>query len=331
MAATLKMVAEAAKVSIRTAGRALSSSGPVKPEVAERVLAAARELNYVPNAAARSLKQQSSRIVGVISGASFQSECMQRRIRLLEEALREEKYHTLLGGLPGTPEELDELLRSWAGIVESVVFLAWSQKWDPEKLLTLPIRFFFIDCEIASGKFDRIETDRASGVAAAVTELIRAGRRRVVRVGTGGAAGRRAGFERAVAEAGTPVHGGFISTGGLEFADGFAAGDEILKFNADAVFFDTDRMALGFYRYASEHGVAIPERIAVAGFDDDAAGAFAIPALTTVAHPDAETVARAVRKIVSIPEEAPELVRYSARLIRRESISSFQSQPGDLS
>ena len=180
MAATLKMVAEAAKVSIRTAGRALSSSGPVKPEVAERVLAAARELNYVPNAAARSLKQQSSRIVGVISGASFQSECMQRRIRLLEEALREEKYHTLLGGLPGTPEELDELLRSWAGIVESVVFLAWSPKWAPEKLLTLPIRFLFIDCEIASGKFDRIETDRASGVAAAVTELIRAGRRRIM-------------------------------------------------------------------------------------------------------------------------------------------------------
>jgi len=90
-------------------------------------------------------------------------------------------------------------------------------------------------------------------------------------------------------------------------------------------------MALAFHRDASDRGVAIAERIAVAGFDDDAAGAFAIPALTTVAHPDAETVARAVRKIVSIPEEAPELVRYSARLIRRESISNFQSQPGDLS
>lgn len=320
MAATLKIVAEAAKVSIRTAGRALSCSGPVKPEVAERVLAAARELNYVPNAAARSLKRQSSRIVGIISGASFHSECMQRRIRMLEEALRGEKHHTLLGGLPGTPEELDELLRSWAGIVESVIFLAWSPKWDPEKLLKLPIRFLFIDCEISSVMFDRIEADRASGVAAAVTELIRAGRRRVVRVGTEGTAGRRAGFERAVADAGQRVVGGVIPSGGLEFADGFAAGDAILAFDADAVFFDTDRMALGFYRYASEHGIAIPERIAVAGFDDDAAGAFAIPALTTVAHPDAETVARAVRSILSPPGNVPELVRYSARLIRRESI-----------
>ena len=59
MAATLKMVAEAANVSIRTAGRALSGSGPVKSEVAKRVLAAARELHYVPNAAARLALYQS--------------------------------------------------------------------------------------------------------------------------------------------------------------------------------------------------------------------------------------------------------------------------------
>ncbi len=320
MAATLKMVAEAAKVSIRTAGRALSGSGPVKAEVAERVLAAARELQYVPNAAARSLKQQASRIVGVISGINFHSECVQRRILLLEAALREEKHHTLLGRLPGSMSELDELLRSWAGIVELVVFLSWNPRWNPEKLVGLPIRFLFIDCEITSAKFDRVEIDRASGVAVAVAELIRSGRRRIVRVGTDGAAGRRTGFERAVDAAGAEVAGKIIPAKALEFSDGFEAGDAIVAFGADAVFFDTDRLALGFYRYASEHGIAIPAQIAVAGFDDDAAGAFAIPALTTVAHPDAEMVARAMTKILAPPESVPELVRFPARLIRRESI-----------
>ncbi len=308
MAATLKMVAEAANVSIRTAGRALSGSGPVKSEVAKRVLAAARELHYVPNAAARNLKQQASRIVGIISGKSFFNECGQRRVRMLEEALREAKHYTLLGGLPGSQEELNELLRSWTGIVEAVIFLAWPPGWNAERLSSLPIRFLFIDCELSGDGYDRIETDRTSGVAAAVTELIRA-------------VGRRAGFEQAVAAAGE-ITSGFIATEGLEFADGFTAGDAIIAFGADAVFFDTDRMALGFYRYASERGVTIPEKVAVAGFDDDAAGAFAIPALTTVAHPDAETVARAVEKILSPAEGAPELVVYPARLVRRESISS---------
>ena len=321
MAATLKMVAEAANVSIRTAGRALSGSGPVKSEVAKRVLAAARELHYVPNAAARNLKQQASRIVGIISGKSFFNECGQRRVRMLEEALREAKHYTLLGGLPGSQEELNELLRSWTGIVEAVIFLAWPPGWNAERLSSLPIRFLFIDCELSGDGYDRIETDRTSGVAAAVTELIRAGRRRIVRVGMDGAVGRRAGFEQAVAAAGE-ITSGFIATEGLEFADGFTAGDAIIAFGADAVFFDTDRMALGFYRYASERGVTIPEKVAVAGFDDDAAGAFAIPALTTVAHPDAETVARAVEKILSPAEGAPELVVYPARLVRRESSSS---------
>ena len=58
--ATLKTVAAAAGVSIRTAGRALSGSGPVKAEVASRVLQAARELNYVPNAAARNLDDRTA-------------------------------------------------------------------------------------------------------------------------------------------------------------------------------------------------------------------------------------------------------------------------------
>lgn len=137
----------------------------------------------------RSLKQQASRIVGIISGKSFFNECGQRRVRMLEEALREAKHYTLLGGLPGSQEELNELLRSWTGIVEAVIFLAWPPGWNAERLSSLPIRFLFIDCELSGDGYDRIETDRTSGVAAAVTELIRAGRRRIVRVGMDGAVG----------------------------------------------------------------------------------------------------------------------------------------------
>ena len=143
--ATLKTVAAAAGVSIRTAGRALSGSGPVKAEVASRVLQAARELNYVPNAAARNLRRRSSRIVGVITGSGIRSEVIQRRLWLLENALREADRHTLLGALPGTPEELCSLLREWAGLVDRVVFLGWHESWNPEMLHQLPQRVLFID------------------------------------------------------------------------------------------------------------------------------------------------------------------------------------------
>ena len=115
MAATLKDVAEKAGVSIRTAGRALRGAGPVRGEVAERVLAAARALRYVPNAAARSLKQRSSRIVGVVTGSIGGTEAGQRRMRMLEEAFRIRRLHTLVGALPGSFGELENLLREWNG------------------------------------------------------------------------------------------------------------------------------------------------------------------------------------------------------------------------
>ncbi len=326
MAATLKTVAAAAGVSIRTAGRALSGSGPVKAEVAERVLCAARELNYVPNAAARNLRRQSSRIVGVITGPGFRSEVIQRRLRLLENALRESGRHTLLGALPDTPDELTALLREWAGLVEHLVFLGWHDNWSAAPLHRLPQHIIFIDSNLRDDSFDRLLIDRASGVEAAVGEFLRSGRKRIVHAYVRHAVGRQTGFRRAFAAASPGVAALELECGGLEFPDGSAAGPRLLELKPDAVFFDTDRMALGFYRYARTNRIRIPEEIAVAGFDNDMPGQFAIPTLTTVEQPDRELVDRAVEWIAG--ETGPPRTEYfPTRLIPRESSGSPDSNP----
>lgn len=319
MASTLKMVAEQAGVSIRTAGRALRGGGPVKKEVAEAVRRAAEALHYVPNAAARSLKQRESRIVGVIAAAQCRSEAAQRKIQLLEKRLAENGRHTLLGTLPENQVEFEALLREWSGIVGHVILFSWDSNWETKLLHNYPMRFIFLDRPIDDSGFDRLLTDRTSGVAAAVEDLIRNGRRRIAHVGTMTAEGRGSGFERALATAPSLIESLKIESAGLELADGYAAGPELEHFRADAVFFDTDRMALGFYRYAHEHGIAIPEDVAVAGFDDDSAGAYAIPTLTTVAHPDAELITRAVELVTASAAPPPATAVFPTRLIRRES------------
>ena len=316
-AATLKDVADAAGVSIRTAGRALRNDGPVKAQVAERVRAAARELKYVPNAAARSLRSRSSRIIGAVIGANSQTEAGQRRLALLESTLREQNFHILIGALPTGERALNTLLRDWAGIVEQVIFLGWNPAWNAELLEGLPQRFLFFDCAVPAEKYDFVRTDRASGAAAAVTALIASGRRRIAHVFNRGAQGRLAGVGQAAAAEKLRIIP--IESVGLELKDGFEAGAAIVAAGADAAFFDTDRMALGFYRYAHEHGISIPGEIAVAGFDDDSAGAYAIPTLTTVAHPDREAV-RSVVDWVTDRERAPVRKVFPSRLIRRESI-----------
>ena len=66
--AILEDVAQRAGTSIATAGRALGGYGKVAPATRDRVVAAARQLNYHPNALARSMKQRSTFTIGLIIG-----------------------------------------------------------------------------------------------------------------------------------------------------------------------------------------------------------------------------------------------------------------------
>jgi len=110
-----------------------------------------------------------------------------------------------------------------------------------------------------------------------------------------------------------------LETGANNFEDGYKFGEKLVKSKADAVFFDTDRMAFGFLKYAWEKGVRIPDDIAVVGFDDDPWGSFSCPSLSTVAHPIAEVN----EKIVELAEQrssAPSTVIFPTKFIKRQSV-----------
>ncbi len=212
-------------------------------------------------------------------------------------------------------------LREWVGIVQYVIFFQWNSQWDARQLLKFPLRFIFIDCIPTpdSAPFHCFLPDRAKGVESAVLEFLKYKRRRIALVNAN-SGGRVAGFTAAIRKAETPVETLLISAENLEFADGYRAGKELVGWKADAVFSATDRMALGFYRYAHENGIRIPEDIAVAGFDNDNAGEFAIPILTSVAHPIAEVVDAAVSLITAPLEREPATVYFPLQLVARESI-----------
>ena len=320
MAITLKSVANEAGVSVRTAGRVLRGGGPVSGATAERVRKAAARLSYVPNAAARNLRRRSCRIVGVIT-SDGNHELIHTRLRILERCLREAGRDTLLGSLPGTQEELERMLLEWTGFADFVIFTNWNPDFCAERLLKLPIRCIFLDRDPGSDKFDRVLTERASGVREVILALIRSGAGKIAHVsGIGSSGGRIEGFDSAI-RAQPKVKAVRIPSKGSEFADGYRLGARILRSGADGVFFDTDRMALGFYRYAHEHGIRIPEQIAVAGFDNDTPDAYAIPSLSTVAHPLEEEVREAVRLVTNGDRKGkPKTLYFPTKLIVRESI-----------
>src|SRR3954451_5177696 len=94
---TLADIAREAGTSASTASRALNGSGYVSEAARDRLVAVANRLGYVPNASARTLKQRTSRVVGVVV-SDIGNQFYARLAAGIEQTLREADYQMMLLG-----------------------------------------------------------------------------------------------------------------------------------------------------------------------------------------------------------------------------------------
>src|SRR5919197_1446400 len=94
---TLADIAREAGTSASTASRAISGRGYVSADVRARLLEVADRLGYVPNASARTLKQRTSRVVGVVV-SDLGNQFYARLAAGIEQTLREAGFQGLLLG-----------------------------------------------------------------------------------------------------------------------------------------------------------------------------------------------------------------------------------------
>lgn len=314
---TLKKLAELSGLSIRTVNRVLKDQGDVSPEKRDLVRKLAVQYNYMPNIAARNFRLRRNNVVGVVMYDRMLCEANMQKLADLERTLTAAGYYPLLGGARN--RDVRRILEEWNGTVGVIVVFNYRPAGgELPDLGGYPYTFIFVDSESGgSGGCHRVTVNRETGIAAAYDCLVAAGCRRIVHCGT--ASLRlplvRHCTDRLSGRADFP----HVETARAEAEDGFAAGAEIMRSGADAVFFDTDRMAAGFYRYAWEHRIRIPDDISVAGFDDDAAAAALPPPLSSVAHPVAE-ISAAVLELIATPAETPATRMLATRFVRRASI-----------
>jgi DNA-binding LacI/PurR family transcriptional regulator len=162
--------------------------------------------------------------------------------------------------------------------------------------------------------------------------LIGLGRRRIAAIGdqpgkeTGTASLRLAGYRDAVTAAGIRFEPDLVMpVERYQRADGAAAMRRLLELAEppDAVFCCNDLLAIGAMRAALARGLAVPEQLAVAGFDDIEEGAYSCPSLTTVA-PDKTVIAHAAVDLVARRRRdrasmAPQDAQAPFQLVIRES------------
>jgi len=303
--ATIRDVARRAEVSVASVSRALNGLNNVRGETRERIVAAAKELGYVPHAGARSLSLARAHAIGVVLPdlhGEFFSEC----VRGMDREASRRGYLLLLSNMHDDSDQAAVALRAMRGRVDGLLVMA--PHIAPEALeralpTALPAVLINAPGEVVSRPALRL--DNRGGAEAMVRHLLANGYRHIVHIagpeGNVDAQERLQGFRDALAELAPemPVR---IIEGDFNEAAGEAAARQILASDlpCDAVFAANDMMAIGCLHTLRQSGRRVPEDIAVAGFDDVPLARYL--ALTTIEVRIAEIGARAVSRLIDMLE-----------------------------
>lgn len=267
-------------------GGGSASSLPV--ETVERIQAAAKELGYVPNRLARALKTRRTMTIACVV-PDITNPFYPALIRGVQKVAQNQGYDVITLNSDGDAASERHFIE-WAleGRVDGVVGVFFTLRAaDLKVLLDNSIAVVRIESSRKSGgtlSIDDIFVDSRAAATEVVQRLIALGHQRIAMVaGIGGPQGVRVeGYRQALAshqlEPLVVIEHSFTETAG------YAAATAILDsgFAPTAIFAANDLMAIGALQALRNRNVAVPEQMAVVGFDNIAAAPLVTPALTTV-------------------------------------------------
>ncbi|HEX6060145.1 MAG TPA: LacI family DNA-binding transcriptional regulator [Gemmatimonadaceae bacterium] len=300
---TIRDVARRAGVSVATVSRVYTGRGPVHESTRTRVVAAARELRYTPDAAARSLITRRTETLGVLLPDLY-GEFFSELIRGVDRTARQHDYHLLVSGCHAGPGELGGALRAMRGSVDGLVVL-WPELDVGGLTADLPEHLPVVLLSAAGHTaYESIAVDNYGGARAIVEHLLARGHRRIATIAgaerNGEARERLRGYRDALRGAGIRPRADWEVIGHFTEDGGHAAAQRLLALaeRPGAIFAANDSMAIGAMSALADAGLRIPDDVAVAGFDDVPIARYTSPPLSTVHVPIQELGARAVDRLL---------------------------------
>jgi LacI family transcriptional regulator len=300
---SITQVARLAGVSIATASRVVSEADyPVSAGTRERVLTAARELDYVPNALARGLLKSQIPVVGVIVH-DITDPYFAEVVRGVEDAAESGGYLVITCSSERVGAREASYVRLLRSMRAAGVIFAGSGMDDPASVEELPRHVAALRASGAAVVHlsphaqgaPEISVDNQAGIASMVAALVGLGHRRIVFMAGPAslyvARERLLGYRRGLAEAGIPVDEKLIVDTGFSAEAGARAIDDVFAARLEpgtdftAILCANDLLALGALQRLHEHGIDVPGDVSVAGFDDIPVAAMTAPSLSTVRLP----------------------------------------------
>jgi DNA-binding LacI/PurR family transcriptional regulator len=334
MAVTMREVAAAAGVSMKTVSNVVNDYPFIKPATRDRVLRAIDELGYRPNLSARNLSRGRTGLIA-LALPELDAPYFAEMARLVIAAAAAQSWTALIEQTDGMrSRELMALQGVRTHLVDGVILSPLAL--GPDELAEAGTAPVVLLGERASGiQLDHVAIDNVGASVEAVLHLADNGRRRIAAIGAQAqvsaqtAHQRLAGYRRGLESAGLPFRADLVRPAREWHRNsGAEATRELLRLEQppDAIFCFNDLLALGALRALYEMRIDVPGDIAVVGFDDIEDGRFSTPSLTTVA-PDKPYIARTSIELLATrlrrypPPPPAQEVTAGHRLIIRESSS----------
>jgi LacI family transcriptional regulator len=299
-------VARLAGVSQATVSRALRDDARVSAATKHRVRDAASALGYVPSELGRGLSTQATRRIALV--VELDNALYHVLLGPIHDELLDRGYRMVLLAERGDGGLAERLLdRSVDGAVLMTTRLTSSL---PSQLAARGLPFVFLNRVGGVVDAPSVTADNAGGARAAAELLIELGHTRIAAIvgpeDTSTARDRETGFRSALADAGVALPTRRIVRREFDHESGRAGLDALLDTEdpPTAVFCANDFIAVGALNRALERGVAVPDDLAVVGFDDLDIAAWPSFGLTTVHNPVREMAQRAAAMLVELVEEA---------------------------
>lgn len=297
--ASITEVARLAGVSTATASRVVSSSGyPVSDATRARVLEAAHALDYVPNALARGLLKSRVPVVAVIVH-DITDPYFAEVVRGVEDAASSAGYLVITCSSERDTARERSYVRLLRSMRAAAVVFAGSGLDDPATNAEIERHLAAMRADGAAvvhlspyaGGIPEVSVDNVAGIASLIEALVGLGHRRIAFLAGPQtlfvARQRLEGFRHGMASAGLPVDGRLVVNTTFDVDGGAAGVDALLATGLEfsAISCANDLLALGAMQRLASFGIAVPDAVSVAGFDDISTASLTAPTLSTVRIP----------------------------------------------
>lgn len=293
---TMRDVAQLANVSQSTVSRVLNDSDnpiPIGEATRQRVLSAVEELGYHPNLHAGSLRGSKTYMIAVMI-ADITNPFYHPIVRAIQDAAYEHRSDVIIANsdhaIEGEKHFMESVIRR---PVDGIVIVPYHLTDDDiqELIDRTGVMVAAIGQHVSHPQVDVAFSDDEKATRDAVGWLHKT--RGHTRIGFVGVAGpnqasvrRRHAYEEAMQRAGLELPSGYVQLGDWSSDSGYRAMQQLLDLPTPptAVFASNDLMAIGVGQAVQQHGLRVPDDVAIVGFDDIPAASWVRPRLTTIAQ-----------------------------------------------